>query len=406
MNAKNVFLVYGKEMRDTLRDRRTIIWSIVFPVMVIPLLMFGMIGVSAKVMGKAAKETVPVVLQGEEHAPELARRLQEIERFTFVRAPDDLEEAIGSKRIRAAIEIPPGFDEELAAGSRPTVLVRYHEGEFKSESAVRDMRRVAMGYRQELLNERLAAYGLDQEDLEPFIFKRQNVASEEQVTARAMGGIVPYIIILMCLVGAMFPAIDLTAGEKERGTMETILASSVGRLDLVLGKFLTVMTASMSTVVLSLASLAITATVLVPRLAGPDAAGDMRGLLDMAQQVNTVGLAGMLVLILPLTMLFSAALMSVALFARSHREAQQYVGPLPMVVIIPAMIGMLPGTELTATTALIPITSTSLASKELLAGSFDWTALALIFGSSCLYAVIALFIAVKQFQREEVLFRT
>jgi sodium transport system permease protein len=225
------------------------------------------------------------------------------------------------------------------------------------------------------------------------------------VTGRALGGIVPYIIILMCLVGAMFPAIDLTAGEKERGTMETILASSVGRLDLVLGKFFTVMTASVATVVLSLASLAFTATVIVPRMAG-EASGDMEELVAMAQAADPRGILGLLVLILPLTMLFSAVLMSVALFARSHREAQQYVGPLPMVVIIPAMIGLLPGTELTAKTALIPITSTSLAGKELLAGSFDWGALAVIFGSSCLYAVIALIVAVKQFQREEVLFRT
>jgi sodium transport system permease protein len=406
MNLKNVVLVYGKELRDTLRDRRTIIWSIVFPVLVIPLLMFGMIGVSAKIMGKAAKETVRVVLQGEANSPELAGRLREIERFTFVSAPDDLDAAIGNKQIRAAVEIPAGFDDTLAAGGQPELRVRYHAGEFKSEAAVGDMRRVAMAYRQELLNERLAGYGLGQKDLEPFLFAQQNVASKEQVTGRAAGGIVPYIIILMCLVGAMFPAIDLTAGEKERGTMETILASSVGRLDLVLGKFLTVMTASMATVILSLTSLAFTAVVIVPRMAGADASGDMKELVEMARQVDPMGILGMLVLILPLTMLFSAVLMSVALFARSHREAQQYVGPLPMVVIIPAMIGMLPGTELTSKTALIPITSTSLASKELLAGSFDWASLALIFASSCLYAVIAIVVAVKQFQREEVLFRT
>ena len=119
-----------------------------------------------------------------------------------------------------------------------------------------------------------------------------------------------------------------------------------------------------------------------------------------------MGLVGLLILILPLTMLFSAVLMAVALFARSFREAQQYVGPLPMVVIIPAMIGLLPGTELSWKTALIPITSTSLAGKELLAGSYDWVSLAVIFGASCLYALAAQFVAVKLFQREEVLFRT
>jgi sodium transport system permease protein len=406
MSVKNVLLVYGKELRDTARDRRTIIWSILFPVLVIPLLMVGMIGVAAKVMGKAAAETVSVVLVGQEHAPEMARRIEAIERFSFVESPEDLEASIRNKRIRAAIEIPPGFDRLIAEGQRPTVVVRYHAGEFKSEAAVRDLRQIVTDFRQELLLERLTGFGLGEDDLKPFVFQQENVATKEQVTGRAAGGIVPYIIILMSLVGAMFPAIDLTAGEKERGTMETILASSVGRLDLVLGKFLTVMTASMSTVVLSLASLAATALVIVPRLAGPDTRGDMKELVEMASQLSPFGILGMLGLIFPLTMLFSAVLMTVALFARSHREAQQYVGPLPMVVIIPAMIGMLPGTELTTKTALIPITSTSLAAKELLAGSFEWGLLALIFASSCLYAVIALFLAVKQFQREEVLFRT
>jgi sodium transport system permease protein len=406
MNLRNVLLVWAKELRDTLRDRRTVIWSIVFPVLVIPLLMFGMIGVIAKQEQKSRVETVSVVMQGEDGSPELARRLREIERFTFIDPPGDLVTAIGDKRVRAAIEIPGDFDATLAAGGQPTVVVRYHKGEFKSEAAVRDVRRVAGAYRQELLGERLAAYGLGERDLEPFSISSQNVATKEQVTGRAAGGLVPYIIILMSLVGAMFPAIDLTAGEKERGTMETILASSVGRLDLVLGKFLTVMTASVATVVLSLGSLAVTAIVIVPRLAGEAARGDLKELVEMARQVDPFGILGMLFLVLPLTMLFSAVLMSVALFARTHREAQQYVGPLPMVVIIPAMIGMLPGTELTTKTSLIPITSTSLASKELLAGSFHWGPMALIFGSSCLYALIALVFAVRQFQREEVLFRT
>ncbi len=406
MNIGNVLLVYAKELRDTIRDRRTILWSILFPVLVIPLLMVGMIGFVSKTVSKASAETIPVVLQGQQNSPELARRLQEVERFSWLDAPEDLDTAIGDKSVRAAIEIPAGFDETLADGGRPTVVIRYHAGEFKSEMAVRDMKRVTDAYRQELLTTRLAGYGLGREDLEPFGIDQQNVASQEQITGRAAGGMVPYIIIVMCLVGAMFPAIDLTAGEKERGTMETILASSVGRVDLVLGKFLTVMTASMSTCILSLASLAVTAVFIVPRLAGPNPRGDMQELVDMATGVNPMGILGLLVLILPLTMLFSAVLMSVALFARSHREAQQYVGPLPMVVIVPAMIGMLPGTELTAKTALIPITSTSLAGKELLAGSFAWGPLSVIFLSSCIYALIALAAAVWQFQREEVLFRT
>ena len=119
MNPTNVMLVYAKEMRDTLRDRRTIIWSILFPVLVIPLLMVGMIGVMAKVIGKAAADTVPVVMQGAGNSPELARRLEAIERFTWVDVPEDLDTAIGDKSVRAAVEIPAGFDDTLAGGGKP-----------------------------------------------------------------------------------------------------------------------------------------------------------------------------------------------------------------------------------------------------------------------------------------------
>ena len=283
MSIRNVVLVYTKEMRDVLRDRRTIIWMIIFPVVLIPLLIFGMGGLVTKIMEKSRTETVPVALIGEEHSPELARRIRAIERFSFVPAPSDLGVAIGEKHIRAAVEIPAGFDDALAAGEQPVLVVFYHEAEFKSEAALGDVRNVATKYRQELLEERLAGYGLASQDLQPFSVEPKNLASKEQVTGRAAGGILPYLIIIMCLTGAMYPAIDLTAGEKERGTMETILASSVGRLDLVLGKFFTVMTASLATAVLSLGSLALTAVVIVPRMAGKDASGNMKELSEIIQ---------------------------------------------------------------------------------------------------------------------------
>ena len=184
--------------------------------------------------------------------------------------------------------------------------------------------------------------------------------------------------------------------------METILASAVSRVDLVIGKFLTVLLASISTVVLSLASLAFTGLVLAPRIIGGAEGSELKDLI----QVNPYGLLGMVVLIFPLTVLFAAALLTIALFAKSYKEAQSYVSPLMIVVIVPAIMGMLPGIELDTRMAMIPIVGTSLASKELLAGAFDWGSLGVIFGSSCLYAVIALAIAVRMFQRESVLFRS
>ncbi len=402
MNPGNILVVFRKELRDVLRDRRALISMIVVPVVVIPLLMVGMGGMVERIVSKARKETVPVTLVGDENAPLLAKRLRAVERFSFVDPPEELETAVSDKRVRVAIRIPPGFEDALRAGERPRLEILFHEGDLKSEAALNDARRVAREYRDELVAATLTASGLDADDLEPFSVQARNVASREQVTGRAAGGLLPYIIILMGMTGAMYPAIDLTAGEKERGTMETILASAVSRLDLVLGKFLTVLSASLATVLLSLLSLAFTGLVIAPRIIGGSEGSELADLI----QVNPYGLAGIVVLIFPLTVLFSAALLTIALFAKSYKEAQSYVSPLLIVVIIPAVFGMLPGVELDARMALIPIVGTSLASKELLAGSFQWGSLGVIFGSSCLYAVIALAIAVRIFQRESVLFRS
>jgi sodium transport system permease protein len=108
----------------------------------------------------------------------------------------------------------------------------------------------------------------------------------------------------------------------------------------------------------------------------------------------------------PIAVLFSSVLMTIALFAKTYKEAQSYLTPMTFIVIIPAIASMLPGVELTSKLALIPILSTSLLCKELVAGTYHWDLIAIIFSSTCVYAAAALFIAIKMFQRESVLFRS
>ena len=217
-----------------------------------------------------------------------------------------------------------------------------------------------------------------------------------------MGGLIPYFVIVLCLIGAMYPAMDLTAGEKERGTMETILCSPVSRAHLVLGKFLMVLTASLASATLSMLSMAATfqaARGLLKHL-------EQQGIANLPLQLSPAAMAVVFLMVLPLAVLFSAALLAIALFAKSYKEAQSYLSPLTILVVAPAIIAVLPGVELNAGLSLIPVLNTSLVSKEIMAGSYRWEHIVLIFGSSCAYAAIALTIAMRLFQREDVLFRT
>ncbi|MFI5355860.1 MAG: ABC transporter permease, partial [Opitutales bacterium] len=222
-----------------------------------------------------------------------------------------------------------------------------------------------------------------------------------------LGGIVPYLIIILCFTGAMYPAMDLTAGEKERGTMETLLCSPVARLDLVLGKFLMVLTGSLSAMLLALTSMGLSAAVGGMLFVGGKAAAgsSAAGAGALLPIIDPAGLLGVVAMILPVAVLFSAILFTVALFAKSYKEAQSYIGPMIIVVIMPAIIGMLPGIELNARLALVPILNLSLVCKEMLSGVWHWPYIGLIFGSTCVYAGVALALAVRMFNRESVIFR-
>lgn len=417
MKLGTIFTVWRKELRDALRDRRTLLSTLVIPTVAIPILMLVAGSVSMKVVRKARAETPVVYLIGGNDSPEVIAALKAQPRLRCQPAPAGWRGRIADKHARVAVDIPEGFDAAIASGRQPTVRLFHYEGEMRSSFALGELRRFFNDYRDKVVARTLGERGLPSSLVKPFELRTENVAPPEKVGGNIVGGFVPYLFILLCFTGAMYPAIDLTAGEKERGTLETILCSPVGRLELVLGKFALVLTASLTTVVCSLLSLAASAVVgglLLTGTGGGSAAlasavssrGGAAGGLGQLPMIDPLGLVGVLALVLPLAFLFAALLLSVALFAKTSKEAQSYTAPMVIVVVMPAMMGLLPGVELNSQLALVPILNVALASKELLSGSWPWAQLGLIFASSCLYAGAALWWCVRQFNREEVLFRT
>jgi sodium transport system permease protein len=188
----------------------------------------------------------------------------------------------------------------------------------------------------------------------------------------------------------MYPALDLAAGEKERGTMEVLLTTPADRVDIVLGKFLMVLTGSLSSAAFSVFSLAATVMTIGAAVGG---------------SVDPAGIIGTFALIVPVGVLFSAVLLCVSIFARSFKEAQSYVAPMALVVGMLGIAGVMQGVDLSFALALVPIVNISLASKEMLSGVWHWGYLAAIFGSTALYAAAALALAERIFRREDVVLR-
>ena len=409
MSWRSMVTVYGKELRDSLRDRRTLLSMIIIPVVVMPALVFSLGRIGSRAYARAREEVPVVMLLGGADSPLTTAALQQSSRFRVVPESADYRQLISDKKIRAAVRIPAGFDAGLRSGTAGPVVILHYQGELKSGFAVGEIDAFFRELRERTVTAALAAHGLPASLVAPFAVRRENVAPPEKVGGNAIGGFVPYLIIMLCFSGAVYPAIDLTAGEKERGTLETLLCSPVARVDIVLGKFFMVLTSSLCAMGLSLVSMALTLTV-----AGVATGSVGRGVQAVAAQagggalplISPLGVAGVLAMVLPVAVLFSALLMMIALFAKSTKEAQTYLMPLAFVVLLPVAIGLLPGVELNTRLALVPILNLSLVCKEMLSGVWHWNYIALIFGSTCAYAGIALALTVRMFNREEVLFRT
>jgi sodium transport system permease protein len=181
----------------------------------------------------------------------------------------------------------------------------------------------------------------------------------------------------------------------------------VHRVNIVLGKLLMVLTASVATIALTLVST--TASILIGGNllagAGGGAAKVAGGSPGFIPLIDPAGIMGVFAMIAPVALFFAALLLTISLAAKSYKEAQSYVSPLIIVIIMPAMMGMLPGIELNAKTALVPILNVCLACKEMLSGVWNWNYLALIFGSTGVYAAVAVAFCVRMFNREDVMFR-
>jgi sodium transport system permease protein len=225
---------------------------------------------------------------------------------------------------------------------------------------------------------------------------KENVAPPERTSAYVFGRILALLLVLMTLTSSFYPAVDAVAGEKERGTMETLLVAPCGRTELVLGKFGAVLAVTLAAALLNLGSLALTTGPLLSAM-GP-------GKIPALELTGSV-LLGILVLLVPLAALFSAVSLSLSTLARSVKEAQHYLSPLVMLVMPLAMVVVLPNLPLTETLAAVPVTNAVLFFRDLMLGKTEWATTVIVMVSTFGFAALSIWSSILLFLREETLFR-
>jgi sodium transport system permease protein len=441
MKWNNVRLVFLREVRDQLRDRRTLFTIAVLPLLLYPLL--GMIFLqiaqfmrehptSILVLGAEALPEQPALLQGAAFAEQFVMPRDQGRLRLTIQPLDDAGSPSADARQRAqrvvqagefdaVVVFPADFAERLAefherprdehgaprnadaADVIPQPEVFVNTASDKSRIAADRVERVLELWREAIVSDNLRQRNVPLAATQPFQVVNTDVAQERSRRAAAWSKILPFIVLVWALTGAFYPAIDLCAGEKERGTLETLLCSPAQRSEIVWGKLFTIMVFSMATSVFNLLCMALTSVFILGRIAHLDATAAPAA-IGMPPWSAVVWL---LLALAPIAALFSALALAIAAFARSSKEGQYYLMPLLLVTLPLMMLPLLPTAELDLGMSLIPVTGVMLLLRALIEGQYvEALRYAVpVIAVTAVCCLVAIRWAVEQFNNESVLFR-
>jgi len=430
MRAHIAWIIFRKELTETLRDRRTLFMMIGLPILLYPMMIIA-VGWFQESQAETREERASTIAVWGEAPAALAHDLAAAGRLTlqpWAGVPADVREAlaagtatpppiiaapsgrrgrwtpaeaerenpvlraaraaIGNRQADAVLVLWPGLERAIARGGLGTVSVYFDSVSLDSVKA-RDRIEDAVGaYRTRLIQQRERDAGLAEGFAVGVDVRARNVAPESRRSAELLGMLLPFILIVMSLLGGFYPAIDLTAGEKERGTMQTLMCAPLKPAEIVVGKFLTVWVMALVAALANVASLAATLGRIVP-----------------GQQLTVAPSAYVLtfLMLVPVTFIIAAVFLAVAAFARDFKDGQNFLTPIYMLLAMPATVTMLPGVQLTGATAFVPVLNIALLIKSLLLGEAPAELVFLTLTASAMYAMLAVLLAARVFQQEQVL---
>jgi sodium transport system permease protein len=406
--TRQIWTIFRKELKEVLRDRRTLVFMIALPMLVIPALLEITTYFVTEAQRRASTDVLRYAVFDEHNLPAVAEAFAQAPRFERVALDrrDDIPAAVAAGTIDFALVVNPAQTGSAAAGqpdaAGPQTIVALHYDDSVTTDKVEERARAVLDSVSERERaRRLVALGVAEAThdrlLTPVRVLKVGTADMRAIFGELLGRVLPYLFIIFCYLGALYPAVDLAAGEKERGTLETLLLVPVARHRIVLGKYLVVFTAAMTAAVLTLMSLGAWGAI-----KGRGVGGAFGAILS---SIGALDLALIALMFVPAAAMFAAILLSISIYARSFKEAQSYATPMSFLIVLPAMLSMLPGVEMTWGWAMVPITNIALAIKELVKGTMSYEMLVAILGSSALLAGLLLAFCTWWFRRESVLFR-
>lgn len=406
MNARIIKTLIRKEMLDVLRDKKTVLMMLVVPLVLYPLIYIGAMQIILFASSSMKEENYRFVVEAEDsdaflrHLMKAGQEEESTEedswKMTFVDADSisDYETALNEEEIDAYI-----------SGQKQNDGMHYDIYYLSSVTNSSYAANLAMdafdSLKEELTREKLLEAGMDVHAiLEPIAYEKQDTATSEQSLGSIMGSILPFMLVISLLMGTMYPAIDTTAGERERGTLETLLTIPVTNRQMIVSKFITVAVIGMVSALLNILSMGGIALYMY-RLAELEMETDMVS-FDLVKFLPAFLVCTLA--IFAFSLFISAITMCVTSFAKSYKEANNYITPLMLVVMFIGYIGFIPNLELTHSMAMMPVANICMLIKNMLSFKVDYGAIALVLFSNIAYAVLAILFLSKIYDSESILF--
>ncbi len=392
-----IFTIFKKEFTETLRDRRTVITMVLIPFLLIPLVFTIMTFVSTSQSETARDKHLKIAIHTNDNGAELVKWLKRRKDMDILEGvhPQEFKQLIRNDSLDFAVIIDKKFDEAINSGITGAISIYY-----KSLSDTILYQRLTSTfdrYHENVLQQRLEALGATLETINPIAVKDINVYSTRESIGKLAGGTLPYFFVLFCFMGAMYPAIDLFTGEKERSTIETLLVVPANRLQILIGKMLVVVSTGVLSGLLTILGL------FAALKLNPEIPTFISGIA--MQLLNPKAITLVIAMMIPLTTFFAGILIPASIYARSFKEAQSLIQPLVFIIIIPLVIGFIPGTTFNFVTAFVPILNVALATREIVAGTIDYGLLVIVYFSLFIFAGLGIYISLRWFGHEGNIFR-
>lgn len=382
--------IIKKELRETLRDKRTMMTMIVIPILLFPVILSLLVKTQQHFSEEAKGKMVSIAFDIADIDHPVIQNLlaedQEDDLLTVLPVVDfsETKSLIQQDSIQAAVYLN-------TSENGATQVVVWHDG--TKMDLMNRVKLTVESVKRKAINQQLNLLQIEPEAVAGFEYQMMSTASTQETVGKLAGGFLPYVFIIFGFLGCMYPAIDLFTGEKERGTIETLLTAPLARWRILLGKMTVVVLSGLLAASLSLVGLYIS-------IRGLNLIEDPE-LLSIINSILSPNFILMLfVLQIPMTIFFAGILIPIAIHAKSFKEAQSIITPLNFIVILPAIIGFLPEIELNTTTALIPIVNIVLATKDLVAGTLNYGHFLISAAVMFTIAIAAVFVSYKQFERE------